>query len=608
MRFTLLTAALLATYMLALQAQDSSNVSQKLPVRFSVFLPGDMKSVNAVTSLGLRGNTPPLSWDKDIQMSDPDGDGWWDVVAELPAPGYVEYKYITNGKDWEKLQGNRFYFQTENFLPGITDTLGSENGAAKENYKSLRFTREEIVSDIRLMEKMIFTLHPGIYKYTDSLSLKKAFDTAADNLAAEITLRDAYLLFTKLALLVKCGHTHTNFYNQNELIKTLLLNGDDKLPLTVSFIENKFVVNDNLSGNAVINRGSIISSFNGISSDSVISALKQYFRADGNNEAQKMSFMNLTGAGEFETFDVFFPLLFPPVKGIYNLELKNPGNNVPVKVSVNTISRDERKARLVKSGNAVIDSYDDLWEFRLTENNSAYLKIGTFVTWKMIMNWQEFLYNAFSAMRDSGTTSLIVDIRGNEGGSDEAAELLTQYLISKPSMQNKFKSASGFLKIPDELQRYITTWDNSVKDLTNQVIPENRGGLYYRKGTPDRVVMIDSNPDAFTGRTYLLTDGTNSSGTFLMTNFLKTNGLVVQVGEKTGGNKRGINGGIILFARLQNTMIEFDIPVFGQFPFGDEEDDGLLPDIEVKQNYDDFIRGEDSVLKKAKELIKEMRW
>ncbi len=606
MRFTLLSAALLISLILTVNAQNLFPALQTMPVKFSVYLPKNDKAGKEMTTVGVRGNIPPLSWDKDIIMTDPDGDGWWETVTDLPVPGYFEYKYITDGKNRENLKVNRFYYHSENFLPGITDTFGTVNYAAAEGYKSLKFRRDEVSSDIRLMEKMIFTLHPGIYRYTDSLSLKNAFDTAVKNLPDEISLRDAYLLFSKLALLVKCGHTHTNFYNQNELIRAAVLNGKDKLPFTILFIENKFVIKDNLSRNDQLERGSIISSFNGISSDSVVSSLKQYFRADGGNEAQKMNFMNLTGSGEFETFDVFFPLLFPPVNGVYNLEIGIPGAEKTQKYSVNAISRGERSERLAKSGNTVTNNSDDLWEFRLINNNSAYLRIGTFVTRRMKMNWQEFLYDAFRTMRDSGTASLILDIRGNEGGSDEAAELLSQYLVNRPAFMNKFRTASRFQKIPDDLWQYLSTWDNSVKDLTPQV-DGNRGGLYYRKGTPDRVVMIDSNPDAFTGRTYLLTDGSNSSGAFMMTNFLKSNDLVVQVGEKTGGNKRGINGGIILFARLPNTMVEFDIPVFGQFPFGDEEDDGLLPDIEVQQKYDDLLRGEDTVLKRAKELIREMR-
>lgn len=605
MRLLLLFTTLIFVNCVSLIGQITMPEKVVLPVKFSVFLPEKIKTESRVVAVGLRGAVHPMSWEQDIQMSDKDGDGWWETVVDLPVPGYTEYKYIINGKDWENLEGNRFYYQSDNFLPGISDTFGEPNSSVFENYKSLVFSREKIAGDIRLMEKLLFTLHPGIYKYTDSASIAIAFNDALRSLPEQLNLSGAYLLFSKLTLLVKCGHTHTNFYNQNEMIKTLVLNGRDKLPLTLRYLDEKLIVEHNLSDNGNIKRGSIISAINGIPSDSVITVLKAYFRSDGNNEAQKTSFLNISGSGEFETFDVFFPLLFPPVNNEYSLEVLNPGEKV-IKTSVKTLSRSERAARMAGDKIAVKNSYDDLWEFRVVDNKTAYLKLGTFVTWRMQMNWQEFIAKAFSTITDSGVTSLIIDIRGNEGGSDEAAEMISYSLMKKPSFANKFRSAARYIKIPEDLQAYLSSWDNSFTNLTKEV-DAAKGGYYFQKGSPDRLVMLEQNPEAFTGRTYLLTDGSNSSGTFLMTNFLKSNELVVQVGEKTGGNKAGINGGKIIFARLPNTLIEFDIPVYTQLPFGDWADEGWSPDVESKQTYEDFLGGEDTVLKKAMQLIKELR-
>ena len=38
------------------------------------------------------------------------------------------------------------------------------------------------------------------------------------------------------------------------------------------------------------------------------------------------------------------------------------------------------------------------------------------------------------------------------------------------------------------------------------------------------------------------------------------------IGEPTGGNLRGINGGAMFFLTLPNTQIEVDIPLFASFP------------------------------------------
>eukprot|EP00481_Brizalina_sp_1-RS-2013_P002736 TRINITY_DN7237_c0_g1_i1.p1 TRINITY_DN7237_c0_g1~~TRINITY_DN7237_c0_g1_i1.p1 ORF type:complete len:117 (+),score=15.43 TRINITY_DN7237_c0_g1_i1:54-353(+) len=63
-------------------------------------------------------------------------------------------------------------------------------------------------------------------------------------------------------------------------------------------------------------------------------------------------------------------------------------------------------------------------------------------------------------------------------------------------------------------------------------------------------------------------------------------GLATIVGQPTGGNLRGINGGGIFFLTLPNTQIETDIPIFKYLPTGISASElssipnqGVIPDM-----------------------------
>ena len=56
------------------------------------------------------------------------------------------------------------------------------------------------------------------------------------------TAADMYLAATELAASVRCGHTWTNVLNQQGAIKQRLLEAPDKLPLTMTLVEGRWLV------------------------------------------------------------------------------------------------------------------------------------------------------------------------------------------------------------------------------------------------------------------------------------------------------------------------------------------------------------------------------
>jgi C-terminal processing protease CtpA/Prc len=97
----------------------------------------------------------------------------------------------------------------------------------------------------------------------------------------------------------------------------------------------------------------------------------------------------------------------------------------------------------------------------------------------------------------------------------------------------------------------------------------------------------------------VLVDAVCSSATFQFALAIKQNGMAALVGESTGGNRRGINGGAYFFIRLPATGLEVDLPIIGYFPPEPQPDAGVLPDVPVMPSVTDIARGRDPAMAAA---------
>lgn len=71
------------------------------------------------------------------------------------------------------------------------------------------------------------------------------------------------------------------------------------------------------------------------------------------------------------------------------------------------------------------------------------------------------------------------------------------------------------------------------------------------------------------------------------------------VGEQTGGNRRGINGGAIFFVGLPASGVEVDLPLIAYWPETPQPDAGIMPDITVSARTADIQAERDAALMRA---------
>lgn len=458
----------------------------------------------------------------------------------------------------------------------------------------------ELHEDYEILQSVLKAYHPGLYRYEDRTTVDKYFLQLKTKLNKNLSTKDFYLYLSSFTTKLKCGHTFCSYYNQPKVIQNNIFNQSDKLPFTFSLFEKQIILDKNLSGNNLLDHSQIIS-INDTPVATIIDTLLSFVKGDGNNNGKRLKDLELTGLGTFEAFDIYFPLLFPPTASTYKLQAQKIDRDEIFTVEVKTISRKERLNRIEANYGKQTSSYDELWTFEILDPKTAYLKIETFVTYKMTLDWKKFLADAFATIKSKNIPNLIIDIRDNEGGDEAVNLVLANHLASKSMKQPEYKELLRYELVSDELKPFLKTWDKSFYDRTGKLVDLNNGFYTWKK--VDTNPPIAKNENAFAGNVFLLVNAANSSATFFLAQLLQQNSRATIIGTETGGNLKGTNGGNLFFLRLPNSKIEIDIPLIAYYPVGEQLDQGLTPDIMVKRTIQDKIAGKDIELKKVLDMI-----
>ncbi|MDP4265060.1 MAG: DUF4440 domain-containing protein [Bacteroidota bacterium] len=85
-------------------SRDSTTAKRKLTVTFQVDLSTELRNVKSLPSIGIRGNTAPLSWNKTYPMTDKNKKGIYEttITFETAEPSlHIKYKYFHDTASWE---------------------------------------------------------------------------------------------------------------------------------------------------------------------------------------------------------------------------------------------------------------------------------------------------------------------------------------------------------------------------------------------------------------------------------------------------------------------------------------------------------------------------
>lgn len=445
-------------------------------------------------------------------------------------------------------------------------------------------------ADLALLQRGYECLHPGLYRYATAREIAALFDAARAAIVTPLPLGAFYLRLSCLLAGVRCGHSYANFTNQSDPVRAALFDQSNRLPIEFVWLGDRMILTADQSGSGIL-PGSEIISIDGTPAGAILGKLMRVARADGHNDAKRRRLMSVQGGESYESFDVFFPLIYGS-RTRHRLSVLAPDGR-PRSTELPTISLAERRARtrtFDKQGEAPV------WTIE-RRGTAAVLTMDTWALYDSKWNWRSWLHDAVDRLIADRTSLLVVDLRRNEGGNDCGDELLAR-LTETPVAPEPARRLVRYETLPADLRPYCDTWDRSFDRLgTDAVRIDDR--FLQLNDTKQATRLIAPKRQRYAGPVAVLIGPQNSSATFKFAQTARQLGLATLVGEATGGNRRGINGGSFYFFRLPETGCEADLPLIGYFPNTPEPDEGLMPDIPAPLTAAAIAAGADPAMTRA---------
>jgi hypothetical protein len=556
-----------------------------------------------------------------------------DLTARKYAAGKSEYQIdsindgrivlLGSGQDGERVEpirttivfgGDSLDFLKETRSPWQFRNQLSLKRAAENVLAKRTLSAAQLREDFGVFKRALTTLHPGIYRYQTSESLEKLFAELKAKLKNPLPETEFFKLISQFTSQIYCGHTFQNPNNQDGIFREKLAGGKTYLPFYFTIARGKIIVTENA---APVNlaRGSEIKRINGRTAQEIIEKLLTVTHADGRNTlAHRVKQIELIRfeAERYALFDWYFPLFFPLESENFTIEATDSATKKKQTFQMAAMTKAERTAEIEKRyGKA--PTYDDGWKFEILENSTARLKIENSITWRLKrIKFKEFLANAFAELREESIKNLVIDLRGNDGGDSNIGFELARYLareILPPYASTRRLVRNVAPQI--DLAKYLDTYSKELKATLQNGVPENS----YKKAGNDFYEILPSEnttsyppvtpaDNNFRGQAFVISDASNASATFQFMNYVRENRLATIVGQETGGNRQGINGGNYLFLTLPNSKIETDIPVNFFAPLKPAADESVIPDYRIKPNARDIAAGVDTELNYILKSIK----
>jgi hypothetical protein len=452
--------------------------------------------------------------------------------------------------------------------------------------------------DVRILVRALQTLHPALTKYRTQAEIDAAFARFEARGQAARTATEMYLAASELAAAIRCGHTWTNVLNQKGPIKSALLESADKLPFTLTLVENRWLIL--ASADADVKAGDELVSVEGIDAPAMVSRLMPYLRADGSSDGKRLQQLNHDRL-DFSQMDILWPLLVPPVEGRYRIDVRRPDGRLD-HLTVKTTTMAARDAAIAAQG---VPPMRKDWSLRI-DGEMAVLSMPGFVFRNDAFDWAAYIEKTIADLNTRKIRNLVVDIRANEGGDGAIGGKLLAHIVSQPLRFVSSQSVSTYERVPYALARYLDTWDYGFFDRTGQVEKITEGtaaGKYRYLPSDEREQVIEPAAPHFEGRVFMLIGPENSSAAFQLALLARQSREVTLVGQRTGGNFRGLNGGELAWVNLPNSGVAVDIPLLAARYTQDTPDGSVEPDVPVKHSYAARAAGRDLDMEAVRNII-----
>lgn len=443
-------------------------------------------------------------------------------------------------------------------------------------------------ADFAFFRRAYEDLHPGVRRYLTPADWRAVMARLGEEAAAAPDHGHYWLAYARATAAVRCGHSYVSPFNMGKLWTQVMEARHDRLPFHFRWLDRQMVVTKALIEHPALRAGTRVSTVNGEADLSLLARMLPLARADGSNDFKRIANMEVRNdASQWENFDVMWALDRMPPPHSARLLLEPPGGEATL-ADLPLLGRESR------TGGGKVERLG--WVHR-HEGDATLLTMPSWATYNQKWDWRGWMTGVIDEAIDRGSRRFVLDLRGNEGGED-CGDVLLARMISAPIADPGSARRVRFRETPVEMRPQLDTWDPGFHTLGKDAEGPDADGLYTLPSRADDA-LTPAPGRRLAAKLVVLIDSANSSATFQFAQRVRRNRLGVLLGEPTGGNQRGINGGAFFFTRLPASRLEVDLPLIGYFPPGSPPDAGLLPDIAVATTRRSIAAGEDPQMARA---------
>lgn len=480
-------------------------------------------------------------------------------------------------------------------------------GVAKSSFSpDKKYSPEVLQKDYSIYRKTLEEAHPGLYWYTSRDSMDYYFEKGSEQLNDSLTEADFRKVLAYVTAKINCGHTTVRpskaFARYQDTVRI-----GSVFPLSLKLWQDTAVVAANLNRrDSILKRGTIITSINGMPMNKIVDTLFSYIGTDGYNRTNKYQILSNRGY-----FGSLYSTLFgySPVyqvgyidsagrSGFVHIRPFRPVRDPTARTQVTParpLPQPSRKERKQMRKNSVRLLKID------TVNHVAMMDLNSFGRGYGL---KKFFRRSFRALRKNNIEHLIIDVRGNGGGSVTNSTLLTKFISDHP-----FKVADSLYAVRKKktYSRYI---DN---DFFNRLFitffTHKQKDGHYHFSYYERHLFKPKKRNHFNGQAYILIGGNSFSATTLFASVVKDQSNVTLIGEETGGGAYGNSAWLIPDMTLPGTGVRLRLPLFRLVINKDAPKDGkgVQPEIFAFPTVEAVKKGIDYKLEKTMQLINDTK-
>lgn len=460
-------------------------------------------------------------------------------------------------------------------------------------------TPEQVARDVAVLKDAYARIHPGYTRYTDVESLDSAWQGVVDAAQSQdgLSVGDFYLAVQRVLTLIRCDHTKAEL---PAALKKYRREAPVYLPFQWILLEGRGFVTVSAE-NSGITPGDEIISIDGRPLAELVAQVEVFIPFDGRTEWARRA--GVSNSREFMggALDHFGDLLWDN-DTVVNLVLANE-RGVTRSVTADRIPFDAWRKLDANTGPA--PNFVDAVHFEPIGENAGYLRVDTFVNYRRPVDPDSLYARIFKRLAEEDRDTLILDLRNNGGGSNDASSRLFAHLLSTPTRMKSDVRVKTFDL--NGLRPYLETWEPRALHPDPQMFSQNDDGSYsILPEFTTETDLISPAKNAFTGRLLILTSDKNASGSTNVLAVLAGLGRATLIGERTGGSAEGTTAGILFTLNLPESGIRARLPLIRDYNNVPEFELGMgvNPDIPVAMTVEAWRAGSDPALETAIELTR----